>query len=129
MANKTINLVLDHGVYNHVISVYNNNNIITAIHHLGRRGIQRKIFIFFLEASFFQIHILIFSINKILMVSKAQRSFRSGFLVLKDILERAGSIGYTINIPACVENVLVDLVGPQVSGPVSRGNLQKGRIL
>ena len=59
------------------------------------------------------------------MVSKAQRSFRSGFLVLKDILERAGSIGYTINIPACVENVLVDLGGPQVSGPVSRGNLQK----
>ena len=48
--------------------------------------------------------------------------------MLKDILERAGSIGYTINIPACVENVLVDLVGPQVSGPVSRGNLQKGRI-
>ena len=45
--------------------------------------------------------------------------------MLKDILERAGSIGYTINIPACVENVLVDLVGPQVSGPVSRGNLQK----
>ena len=49
--------------------------------------------------------------------------------MLKDILERAGSIGYTINIPACVENVLVDLVGPQVSGPVSRGNLQKLRIL
>ena len=45
--------------------------------------------------------------------------------MLKDILERAGSIGYTINIPACVENVLVDLGGPQVSGPVSRGNLQK----
>ena len=45
--------------------------------------------------------------------------------MLKDILERAGSIGYTINIPACVENVLVDLVGPLVSGPVSRGNLQK----
>ena len=45
--------------------------------------------------------------------------------MLKDILERAGSIGYTINIPACVENVLVDLVGPQVSGPVSRGNLQQ----
>ena len=45
--------------------------------------------------------------------------------MLKDILERAGSIGYTINIPACVENVLVDLVGPQVSGPVSQGNLQK----
>ena len=49
--------------------------------------------------------------------------------MLKDILERAGSIGYTINIPACVENVLVDLVGPLVSGPVSRGNLQQKKEL
>ena len=49
--------------------------------------------------------------------------------MLKDILERAGSIGYTINIPACVENVLVDLGGPQVSGPVSRGNLQQEKEL